>query len=73
MEILTAVPAILWMFWLKSDVLVLHPGVAMLMLCSGKGSVPLALLSLLVWTALIGWIAVKTVDKMLQSVGGIKL
>jgi fluoroquinolone transport system permease protein len=73
MEVLTAVPALLWMFWLKEDAFVLHPGAAMLMLCSGRGSAPLALLSLLVWTALVGWLAVRTVRRMFQSVGGIKL
>lgn len=72
-EVLTVVPAVLWMFWLKSDVWLLHPGAAMLMLCSGRGSAPLALLSLLAWTVGLGFLAVKTVRKMLQSVGGIKL
>ncbi len=73
MEILTAVPAILWMFWFKPDVMLLHPGVSMLMLCSGRGSAPLALVSLLAWTVFFGFLAVKTVRKMLLSVGGIKL
>ncbi|MBN1777947.1 MAG: ABC transporter permease [Clostridiales bacterium] len=73
LELLTVVPAILWMFWWKADVLVLHPGVSMLMACSGRGAQPLALLSLLAWTALLYFLAVKTVKKMLLSVGGIKL
>lgn len=73
LEVLTVVPAVLWMFFFKIDALVLHPGVAMLMLCSGQGSAALALLSLLVWTVGIGLLAVKTVKKMLLSVGGITL
>jgi hypothetical protein len=43
----------------------------MLMLCSGRGSAPLAFLSLLVWTAFFGFLAVRMVGRMLQSVGGI--
>ena len=72
-EILTVVPAMLWMFWLRGDVWLLHPGVSMLMLCSGHGSVPLALLSLLIWTVLLGFFAIKAVRRMLLSVGGITL
>ena len=72
-ELLTVVPAVLWMFWLQSDVWLLHPGVSMLMLCSGRGSAPLALLSLLAWTVGVSLFAVRTVRRMFQSVGGIKL
>ena len=73
LEVLTVVPAILWMFWFKSDVWLLHPGVSMLMLCTGRGIEPLALLSLLLWTAGLYLLAVRSVKKMLLSVGGIKL
>ena len=73
LEILTVVPAVLWMFFFPFGALVLHPGVATLMLCSGQGSAVLALLSLLCWAAGIGYLAVRTVQKMLLSVGGITL
>ena len=73
LELITIIPAILWMFWWKTDVLVLHPGVSMLMLCSGRGPALLAMLSLLVWTTALYFLAVKAVKKMLLSVGGIKL
>ncbi len=72
-EILTVVPAVLWMFWLQSDLWLLHPGAAMLMLCSGRGAALPAFLSLLAWTVFFGFLAVKTVHRMLQSVGGVKL
>jgi len=72
-EVLTTVPAVLWMFWFPSNVWLLHPGVGMLMLCTGRGHAALAMLSLLVWTAAAVLAAVRTVDKMLQSVGGKKL
>ena len=72
-EIIIVIPAVLWMFWFKSNLFALHPGVGMLMLCSGEGSTGLALGSLLIWTILSFLWAVKTVSKMLKSVGGVKL
>lgn len=72
-EIIIVIPALLWMFWFKSDLFAIHPGVGMLMLCSGEGSTGLALLSLFFWTVLAVMWAVKTVNKMLKSVGGVKL
>ncbi|MEX1308037.1 MAG: ABC transporter permease [Eubacteriales bacterium] len=72
-EIIIVIPAVLWMFWFKSNLFMIHPGVSMLMLCSGEGNVGLALLSLLIWTAFSLVWAVKAVSKMLKSVGGIKL
>jgi len=73
LEILTVVPAILWMFFVDADILLLHPGVSMLMLCTGRGIAPLALVSLLAWTAGLYFWAVRVVRHMLLSVGGIKL
>ncbi len=73
MELLTTVPALYWLFWAKSDLWVLHPGVSMLMLCSGRGSAGFAMLSLLGWTALAVWIARRRVRRMFQTVGGITL
>ena len=72
-EILATVPAVVWLFWLPSDILLLHPGVSMLMLCSGRGMALPAFASLLLWTGLFVWLAKNTVHKMLQSVGGVKL
>ncbi len=72
-EVLVTVPAILWMFWFPSGLLLLHPGVSMLALCSGLGNPLLPLASLLIWTIIIGLLAEKTVSRMLQSVGGITL
>lgn len=72
-ELLAMLPALLWMFWLPNPLFVLHPGVSTLMLCADTGPTLPALLSLLVWTVLFGFLAVKTVTKMLLSVGGITL
>jgi len=72
-EIFITVPAVLWLFWFKWELLALHPGVAMLMLCSGEGNMVLALISLVCWTALFVAFATKAVEKMLKSVGGVKL
>ena len=73
MEVLTALPGLYWLFWGQSALWALHPGASMLMLCSGRGSTPLALLSLIVWTGLGVWIAAKRVRRMFLSVGGITL
>jgi fluoroquinolone transport system permease protein len=73
LELLTVVPAVLWMFFVQSNLFLPHPGAAMLMLCTGRGVAPLALLSLLLWAAGLYFIAVRVVKKMLLSVGGIKL
>ena len=72
-EIIIVVPVFLWVFWIKSDFFALHPGVSMLMLCSGDGNAVIAMVSLFVWTVILTVFAVKTVGKMLKSVGGVKL
>jgi hypothetical protein len=51
----------------------LHPGCAMIELCTGGNAVLPALLSLLLWSALIFFLASRVVGKMFQSVGRIKL
>ena len=73
LELLAIVPAILWMFFFKQNVWFLHPGASLLMLCTGRGNTALAFTSLLLWSIGLYLFAVKTVKKMLLSVGGIKL
>lgn len=72
-EILINVPAVIWLFWYKESWLLIHPGVGMIALCTGGGSPLPAMLFLLLWTALFVFIAVGAVEKMLKSVGGVKL
>jgi fluoroquinolone transport system permease protein len=72
-EILIVIPAILWLFWYKESWLMLHPGVCMMVLCIGGGNVPAAFIFLLLWTLLFTVIACRTVNKMLKSVGGVRL
>ena len=73
LEVLTVIPAVLWMFFVPSDLFVLHPGADLLMLCTGRGIPALALLSLFLWTAGLYLAAVRVVNRMLLSVGGIKI
>lgn len=72
-ELLINIPAIFWLFGCKNSWLVLHPGVCMMMLCTGEGSPITALLFLLFWTMLLILFAGGTVEKMLKSVGGVTL
>ncbi len=72
-EILINVPAVIWLFWYKESWLLIHPGVSMIVLCTGCGSTLPALLFLLLWTALFAFIACGAVDKMLKSAGGVRL
>jgi fluoroquinolone transport system permease protein len=72
-ELLINVPAVLWLFWYRGNWLVIHPGVALLQLCSGGGAPLPALVSLLAWTALFAALACAEVGKMLRAVGGVKL
>ncbi len=72
-EILIVIPAVLWLFWYKESWLMLHPGVCMMVLCIGGGNVMIAFICLLLWTVLFTVIACTTADKMLKSVGGVKL
>jgi fluoroquinolone transport system permease protein len=72
-EILIVIPVVLWLFWYKESWMMLHPGVCMMVLCIGGGNVMTAFIFLLLWTVLFTVIACRTVDKMLKSVGGVKL
>lgn len=72
-ELLINIPAVLWLFGYRRSWLALHPGVSMMTLCTGEGPLVPALLILLLWTALMIFVACRTVEKMLQSVGGVTL
>jgi fluoroquinolone transport system permease protein len=72
-ELLINVPAVIWLFWYRQPLMLLHPGACMLALCSGEGAPLPALLGLLAWTALLAFFACTAVAKMLKSLGGVKL
>jgi fluoroquinolone transport system permease protein len=72
-EILINVPAVAWLFGYQKGWLIFHPGVCLMQLLAGDGSLALSLLILLLWTALLYVLACAAVAKMLKSVGGVKL
>ncbi len=72
-EILINGQAVAWLFGYQKSWLLFHPGVCMMELCAGAGSPLPALLILLLWTALFSILACGAVEKMLKSVGGVKL
>lgn len=71
-ELLISMPALLWLFFYDRDWLIVHPGAALMMLLGG-GPTLLPLLILLIWAALFFMLAVSTAEKMLKTVGGVKL
>jgi fluoroquinolone transport system permease protein len=72
-EILINVPAVAWLFGFQPGWLAAHPGVAMMILCTGNGKDFPALIILLLWTAIVAALAVGTAERMLNSAGGAKL
>ena len=72
-EILVILPAIIWLFWYDKGWTVIHPGISMMILCIGGGNTLAAFAFLLLWTAIFTMIACVKIDKMLKSVGGVKL
>ena len=72
-EILINVPAVAWLFGYQESWLIFHPGVCLMQLLAGNGSLALALLILLLWTTLCYVLACIAVAKMLKSLGGVKL
>lgn len=72
-ELLINLPAILWLFGYRKSWLMLHPGVSMMILCLGEGSLLPALLVLLLWTALAIRLAWAAAANMLRSLGGVTL
>lgn len=67
------VPAIAYLFGFKTNWMILHPGVSIIELCANGQNALIALLVLILWTALFMALSVLVVQRMLQSVGGVKL
>ncbi|MHB8126553.1 MAG: fluoroquinolone export ABC transporter permease subunit [Desulfitobacteriaceae bacterium] len=72
-EILINIPTIAWLFGYKRSWLLLHPGVCMLEICTGGNRTMPALILLLAWVVIFAVLAGFTVEKMLKSLGGVKL
>ena len=72
-EILISVPPAAWLFGYRPGWLIVHPGVGMMLLCTGGGQLLPALISLFLWTALIAALACQTAERMLKSTGGVQL
>jgi len=72
-EIVINVPAVIRLFAYDEPWMLIHPGVSMIELCTGGSAWIPALMSLLLWTMLTGWLACASVRKMMRSLGGIKL
>lgn len=69
-EILIIAPAIFWLFAGQPDIMLLHPGVCVLVLCGGGGNAWIALAVLLLWTAGFFRLAQKAADRMFLKMGG---
>lgn len=72
-ELLINVPALFWLFGAGKSWLLIHPGVALMVLLTSEGPLLMALLSLSLWTAFFALIAFFMVKRMLRSLGGVKL
>ncbi len=72
-ELLINIPTLFYLFGYKKSWLLFHPGVCMIELCTSGNSIITALIVLLLWTLLLTVIACRVVEKMLKTVGGMKL
>lgn len=72
-EILINFPAFAYLFGFKATWLLFHPGVCMIEICLNGQYKLVSILVLILWTVFFIAIAGRTVQKMLQSVGGMKL
>ena len=69
-EILIIAPAAAWLFAGQPDIMILHPGVCVLVLCGGAGNAWPALFVLLAWTGFFFRLAVKAAGRMFLKMGG---
>ncbi|SEW28439.1 hypothetical protein [[Clostridium] fimetarium] len=72
-EIICFLPPIIAMFWFDSCLFTIHPGTACINLIIQTGNIYLNIGVILIWFLLLWKIVVKSVKKMINSVGGIKL
>jgi fluoroquinolone transport system permease protein len=72
-ELLINIPAFAWIFGYKKSWLLFHPGVSMIELCSNGQYKLISIIVLLLWTGLFTKLTCRSVRKMLQTLGGVKL
>jgi len=73
-ELLVTLPSIIYLFGYRKPFMLLHPGCIVIIMISGEGEFhPGLILILFIWIAFIYWITHKSVKKMFQCVGGVKL
>jgi fluoroquinolone transport system permease protein len=72
-ELLINTPALAYIFGFKKSWLLFHPGVSMVELCTGGRNSLIAFVILFLWSVFFAAVTCRSVKKMLQSVGGIKL
>jgi fluoroquinolone transport system permease protein len=73
-ELIFFVPAILYLFGLQSDWMLLHPACAIMQLYIGvTNDAFLSIIVCIVWAVLILFITCKAFQKMIKQMGGIKL
>lgn len=74
MEILFFVPAILYLFDIKNDWMLLHPACAIMQLYIGlTNQVVLCSFVCIAWALFILYITSRSLEKMMKQIGGIKL
>lgn len=72
-SLILTIPSIAYLFGIKADWMILHPGVSVIELCAnGQNAFP-ALLILSIWTLIFFGLSCRIVERMLQAVGGVKL
>jgi len=72
-EIICFLPPIIAMFWCDSYLFLIHPGTACINLLAQKGNVYFNIGIILIWFLILWNVVVKSVKKMINSLGGIKL
>ncbi len=69
-EILIILPAVAWLFGLRPNALLLHPGVCVIALLAGVDHLWTAFFVLLLWTAGLFLLAARTAGRMMSKTGG---
>lgn len=71
-ELLITVPAGLYLFGNDSPIFLMHPGCSLIELCLNGSHVLIAAFSLLLWTFLFVWLAIRETRTYFSTLGGAK-
>ena len=69
-EILIILPAVAWLFGIRPEALILHPGVCVIVLLKGSEHLWTALSVLVLWTVGFFLLAARSAGRMLSRMGG---